>query len=204
MTDITTRPTCTRCTRPQSHCLCAQIPCLPNQSQVLVLQHPDESKHPLNTARLAVLGLQQAQLWIGERFEALPVLLERMEQVCVLFPAKAHHVCQPLCAWDTSVPSLLIVPDGTWRQVRKIIHANPILERLPHLSLPLAEPSAYRVRRAREAAAVSTIEAITRALQILEPEQNFSPLLKPFQTMVEQQIQAMGAEVYARNYQKNH
>lgn len=120
----------------------------------------------------------------------------------LLFPANEHSVIQPLEAINKEVSSLLIVPDGTWRNVRKIIQFSPVLKTLPHLSLPLGEPSQYRVRKTRETEAVSTIEAITRALTVLEPEHDFSPLIEPFTVMVEQQIQAMGAEVYARNYRK--
>lgn len=198
----TSRPTCARCTRPVSHCLCAHISEIANRTQVLVLQHPDESKHPLNTARLAVLGLTRSQLWVGEHFAQLEEKLATVEAAFLLFPADEHSVIQPLEATNKEVSSLLIVPDGTWRNVRKIIQLNPVLKTLPHLSLPLGEPSQYRVRKTRETAAVSTVEAITRALTVLEPEHDFSPLIAPFKVMVEQQIQAMGAEVYARNYRK--
>ena len=97
-------------------------------------------------------------------------------------------------------PALLIVPDATWRKARKIVQANPVLDDLPRLSLPQGEPSQYRVRKAREPAAVSTIEAIVRALAMLEPERNFEPLLRPFHVLIGQQITAMGDEVFQRNH----
>lgn len=196
------RPTCARCLRPESHCLCSYICAVPNRTKVLILQHPDESKHPLNTARLAALGLLKAELWVGESFPQLTEQLQMVDLAFLLFPAQAQSVIQPLAPIPTELTSLLIVPDGTWRNVRKIIKTNPLLSALPHLDLPAAEPSQYRVRKARETAAVSTIEAIVRALSNLEPEHEFSALLKPFNALVEQQIAAMGAKVYQRNYQK--
>ncbi|NLC35886.1 MAG: DTW domain-containing protein, partial [Alcaligenaceae bacterium] len=69
------RPRCGRCLRPGTHCLCADIPSLRNHTHVLVLQHPDEARHPLNTARLAVLGLARAELLVGETF---PQLAEKL------------------------------------------------------------------------------------------------------------------------------
>uniref|UniRef100_UPI000F01DF4F DTW domain-containing protein n=1 Tax=Pseudomonas viridiflava TaxID=33069 RepID=UPI000F01DF4F len=51
------RVCCERCQRPASHCLCALIPRLDSRTRVLVLQHPSEVNHALNTARLAALGL---------------------------------------------------------------------------------------------------------------------------------------------------
>ena len=192
------RPRCDGCKRPVSHCLCAHIPEVANRTPVLILQHPDESKHPLNTGRLATLGLLHAELLVGEYFPQLSAILASANSAYLLFPTKVESQRQPLGALPLAESSLLIVPDGTWRKARKIVHANPILSTLPHLSLPLGEPSAYRVRKAREPAAVSTIEAIVRTLTILEPEQDFQPLLKPFQVLVEQQIQAMGTEAYQR------
>src|SRR3546814_6536235 len=100
--------------------------------------------------------------------------------VCSSDLTEDESLLRPLAASPTGTRSLLIVPDGTWRKARKILHANPVLSTLPHLSLPLGQPSAYRVRKASEPAAVSTIEAIVRTLAILEPDRDFQPLLKPF------------------------
>lgn len=194
------RSRCERCLRVMSYCLCAHIPALANATSVLILQHPDEAKHPLNTAGLAALGLKNADLWIGEYFPQLDVRIQSVEQALLLFPAENPGACAPLLARPEAVSSLLVVPDGTWRKARKIVRMNPALSALPRLSLALGEPSEYRVRKAPHPGAVSTIEAIARALTILEPDQDFQPLLKPFSVLIEQQINAMGEEVYRRNY----
>ncbi|HWL27487.1 MAG TPA: DTW domain-containing protein, partial [Burkholderiaceae bacterium] len=162
--------------------------------------HPDESKHPLNTGRLAALGLQQSDLWVGEHFPQLNGLVASVASAYLLFPGKDPSLARSLAPLPTGESSLLVVPDGTWRNARRIVQVNPILSTLPHLTLPLGEPSQYRVRKAREPAAVSTIEAIMRSLSILEPDQDFKPLLKPFDVLVEQQIEAMGPEVYQRHH----
>lgn len=191
---------CARCLRPVPHCLCAHITVIPNRTQILILQHPDEQKHPLNTGRLAVLGLERAELLIGEYFPQLDEIISAAASAFLLFPTTDPTLLQPLGSTEPGQPSLLIVPDGTWRKARKVILANPVLSTLPHLSLPLGEPSQYRIRRARESAAVSTIEAIVRTLTVLEPENDFQPILKPFEVLIDQQIQAMGTDVYERNY----
>lgn len=197
------RPRCERCLRPVWHCLCAHIPALPSHTRVLILQHPDEAKHPLNTARLAALGLLRGELLIGEHFPPLEDIIASAEQAWLLFPGKEHGLpaatAAPAAQHGGDAP-LLIVPDGTWRKARGIVQSNPVLNTLPRLSLPPGAPSEYRVRKATEPAAVSTIEAIARALTMLEPQRDFQPLLKPFNALVEQQIQAMGEEVYRRNY----
>lgn len=194
------RSRCTHCLRPLTHCLCTHITTVPNRTRVLILQHPDEQKHPLNTGRLAVLGLRHAELLIGEWFPQLNEIIGTAQSASVLFPTQDPTLLQPLAVSLTGSPSLLIVPDGTWRKARKIMHANPVLGALPHLSLPVGAPSRYRIRQTREPAAVSTIEAIVRTLTVLEPENDFQPVLKPFEALIDQQIQAMGSDVYRRNY----
>jgi DTW domain-containing protein YfiP len=156
----------------------------------------------LNTGRLAALGLLHADLLVGEHFPQLSGIIASVASAFLLFPIKDEGLTQPLAALPVGKSSLLIVPDGTWRKARKIVDANSVLSTLPHLTLPLGQPSEYRVRKAREPAAVSTIEAIVRTLTILEPEQDFQPLLEPFNALVEQQIRAMGAEVYQRDHHR--
>jgi len=200
------RPRCKHCQRPASHCLCAYISRIPSRTQVLVLQHPNEANHPLNTARLAVMGLLNARLLVGEHFPQLDDIVASASRVLLLFPEReASSVQDVAVSTSTSscggpASSLLIVPDGTWRQARKIVGANPVLDTLPRLSLPPGMPSEYRIRKTSQHAAVSTIEAIARSLSLLEPEQSFDRLLAPFRAQIAQQVEAMGEEVYRRNY----
>src|SRR5690606_238403 len=98
------------CQRPLSHCLCAHIPQLDHSTRVLVLQHPDEAKHPLNTARLAVLGLSHAELWVGEQFAELEALIASASQAVLLFPSNDESVTLPAAGESSGTASLLIVP----------------------------------------------------------------------------------------------
>lgn len=193
------RPQCPRCLRPQTHCLCPLIPRLDSRTRVLLLQHPSEVNHALNTARLAALGLSNAELIVGEVFEDLPTLLNRPGyQARLLFPADD---AQPMRAYGGSEePLLLVVPDGTWRKARKMLHLNPLLAALPRVTLAEGGVSRYRLRKAPGPGALSTIEAIVQALQTLEAPASFEPLLKPFEALIEGQIAAMGEETFQRNH----
>ena len=193
------RPQCSRCLRPVTHCLCALIPSLDSRTRVLLLQHPSEVGHALNTARLAALGLNNAQLVVGEVFEGLPSLLNVPGyQARLLFPADG---AQPLQAYASSdAPLLLVVPDGTWRKARKMLHLNPLLAALPRVTLAEGGVSRYRLRKAPGPGALSTVEAIVQALQVLEAPTSFEALLKPFEALIDGQIAAMGNEVFQRNH----
>ncbi len=198
---------CSRCQRPQPRCLCPLIPSLEQACPILILQHASEARHALNTARLAHLGLQDTELWVGECFDALPARLAQTRQAVLLFPGEgAVPAGQPVGAHpdrglpDRGPPDLIVVPDGTWRKARRILTANPLLLELPRWVLPAGAPSRYRLRKAPDPQAVSTLEAIVRVLQILEPQRDFTPLLRPFEQLIAEQIQAMGPDTYRRNY----
>ena len=193
------RPQCSRCLRPATHCLCPLIPSLDSRTRVLLLQHPSEVNHALNTARLAALGLNNAQLVVGEVFEDLQTLLNPPGyRARLLFPADD---AQPLTTYAPSEePLLLVVPDGTWRKARKLLHLNPLLAALPRVTLAAGAVSRYRLRKAPGPGALSTVEAITQALQVLEAPLSFEALLTPFEALIEGQIAAMAPGVFAKNH----
>ncbi|WP_342622924.1 tRNA-uridine aminocarboxypropyltransferase [Pseudomonas alkylphenolica] len=194
---------CERCLRPQAHCLCPLIPSLDSRTRVLVLQHPSEVRHALNTAKLAALGLRNSELRVGEAFEDLAALIEVPGYRSVLlFPGDQ---AQPLAAYAVDRdprPWLLVVPDGTWRKASKLLHMNPLLAALPRVTLAQVLPSRYRLRKAPADGALSTLEAVVQALNVLEAPVCFDALLKPFEALIEGQIEAMGRETYERNHQR--
>jgi DTW domain-containing protein YfiP len=168
------------------------------------VQHPDEAKHALNTARLAALGLCNSELLVAEQLPQLAELLANPAyHACLLFPGPDAQPLsaanQPLAGSDGR-PLLLVVPDGTWRKARKLLYLNPLLAGLPRVALPEGLSSRYRLRKAPMAGALSTLEAIVTALNLLEAPQSFDPLLKPFEALIEGQIAAMGADTFARNH----
>lgn len=198
------RPQCPRCTRPIERCLCALIPCLASRTRVLILQHPSEVRHALNTARLAALGLSNAELLVGEVFESLTALLQQPGyRTCLLFPGEQAQALLAFAEQHSELPLLLVVPDGTWRKARKLLHLNPLLAALPRVVLPAGLQSRYRLRKAPMPGALSTIEAIVTALNTVEEPACFDTLLKPFEVLIEGQIKAMGEQTFQRNHGKS-
>ncbi|PTC36245.1 hypothetical protein CLJ1_3730 [Pseudomonas paraeruginosa] len=166
---------------------------------MLVLQHPSEVGHALNTAGLAVLGLRNAELRVGERF-AEETWRRPGHRACLLFPGEQARALAERAAEAGAEPLLLVVPDGTWRKARKLLHLNPGLAALPRVSLSEGLSSRYRLRKAPGEGALSTIEAIAAALDELEAPRTYEALLKPFDALIEGQIAAMGEETYRRNH----
>lgn len=191
---------CERCVRPMTHCLCALVPSLPSHTRVVVLQHPDESRHALNTARLAVLGLPNACMHVGQQFGA-ELWSVKGYRPHLLFPGEGAQVLVPTeVTGMLDEPCLLVVPDGTWRHARQLLAQHPDLAALPRVTLPAGTTTRYRVRHAGDAQALSTIEAIAAALNVLEAPRTFDGLLAPFDALVAGQIMAMGADCYQRHH----
>lgn len=200
-TERTPRPRCTCCRRPPGHCICHLLPQISARTQVLVVQHPDEHKHALNTARLLVAGLVNAELVVAEQLDAdwCARLMDPQWHTELLFPGTDTPVLQ--AGGHAQRPRRLVLLDGTWRKARKLLYLNPVLQQLPRVALPAGLLSRYRLRKAPMAGALSTIEAGVHALRILEPGVAFSPLLKPFDALIEGQIAAMGRAVFQRNHE---
>lgn len=61
----TKRPTCPSCSKPTRICLCQRFhtPILHNSVTVTILQHSLEKKHPLNSTRIAIIGLKNVDVF---------------------------------------------------------------------------------------------------------------------------------------------
>lgn len=202
MPQASSRQRCADCFRPLSHCLCHLIPKLWPDTQVLVIQHPDESSHALNTARLLVRGLVNAHLLVTDSLDEHPEWVARLTDVGwrneLLFPGPDAAQLAPEADHR---PRRLVLLDGTWRKARKLLYINPVLQALPQVRLADGLVSRYRIRKVPEAGALSTIEAGAEALAVLHPGFAREQLLAPFDALIEGQIQAMGQQRYQRNYQ---
>ncbi len=166
------RPTAARCAGCGLHiqlCMCAAVDPLALTTRVIVVQHSTESGRSSNSGRLAPLCLTHADL----RIRGLPHapldrsgLVDRARRVVLLYPLPGAPVLAPDPADDR--PVTLVVPDGNWRQARKLVQREPALRDARKVRLPAGPPSRYRLRRHPDPTFISTFEAIARALGILE------------------------------------
>lgn len=177
------RPLCARCQRPAVACLCAAVRPVAHAAQVLVLIHPQEAGHAKNTARLLHLCLQQSRVQVGETF-APSSLTEPWQpgdaprRALLLYPPTPPDAQHPMLPAPPLPPQWLIEPtrlrlvvlDGTWRKSRRMLWANPALQRLPRLALHEVPPSRYTIRKAHAPHQLSTLEAVACALRYIEPD----------------------------------
>jgi len=156
----------------------------------VILQHPRESSVPIGTARLAELGLSNAERHVGVEFgnhaRVRAALADPSAPPILLYPGPGSR---DLSSEPPEGPVTLVAIDGTWWQAQKLFKKNPELAALPRYSLNPETPSRYRIRREPAAHCMSTIEALVLALAALEGDSpELRTLLAPFDALVEQQL----------------
>ena len=175
---------CEQCFLRREYCYCAEIPRLELKTRVSLIMHWTEFKATTNTGRWVRLALPNSETRLrGEkdRLVDLNGLWDETRQPLFLFPQENSPVLGTI-QYDR--PVTLIVPDGTWRQAAKVWRREPILRAVPCVRLPEGLPSRYRLRRAPQPHCLSTLEAIARALGILEGKAIETALLRVFDDMV--------------------
>ncbi|MDG2332755.1 MAG: DTW domain-containing protein [Myxococcota bacterium] len=183
------RETCYGCFKPVALCLCGRIPQVANRTRVTILQHPRERFHAIGTARIARLGLANAELLLPRAMEprSLRISVPLARGSALLFPSDEAQELTELP--PEAMPRGLVILDGTWSQARALLRENPALQALPRVRLSPTGPSRYRIRKEPRRHYVSTIEAIVQALRVIEPETpGLEGLLEAFDTMIDEQV----------------
>lgn len=186
------RAICRRCRRPVVVCYCPHLRPVATRTRVLVLQHPDERRLGVGTARMAHLSLAGSLLRAGVDFTddaTVGAWLASEPPPYLLFPGEGAIDPRDLRRGAAGDPPLaLVVLDGTWAQARSILRRNPRLGRLPRVAFAPSRPSAYAIRHQPADVCVSTLEALAEVLSLVEPEAGASErLLRPFAALVERQ-----------------
>ncbi len=168
---VSRRPRCQRCNLPPHLCLCAEIPRVETRTRILLLQHVMEIQKKSNTGRLVALALANARLLTyGAPAGTFDTALLSEPGTWLLFPDG------PTAPPDAPTPRQLVVLDGSWSQTRKMTQRIPELRTLPRLVLPPPAPGMLRLREPTHPSGMSTLDAVTRAVAVLEGPEAAAPL----------------------------
>ncbi len=194
------RSLCNQCHRPQVVCLCHTLSHIENHWPIHILQHPNETKHAIGTAKIAQLSLSKCKVYVSKSFttnHGFSHLIENTNPLLV-YPGEQSTPVENFIATE---PRPLIFLDGSWRKTRRMIYETPELQALPKVSFTPNRPSRYRIRKEPNEQAVSTLEAIVAVLSELENSYDmYQPLLKTMDWMINKQIELMGKKIYEKNY----
>jgi len=184
---------CPRCRMHQSLCVCALIPRVETRTRLTLIIHRYEDRKPTNTGRLATECLPNSQVCVRGHLGApadASVFTEGYRPI-LLFPSDD---ARPLTEFvEGDLPVELVVPDGNWRQASKVRARVSGMSQVPCAILPPGPPTLYRLRSEPHEGGLATMEAIARALGILEGKAAQEALEQLFLVSVERTLWARGA-----------
>ncbi len=186
---------CPGCEIRRPLCFCHLIPKIELQTRVIVLMHTSEEVLTTNSSRLAVKALTNSELRIhgrkGERLSSDGLTVGSRPSL-LLYPSVNAIELTPDFISQLPGPVTLIVPDGSWKQTQRIVRRQPTLFGIPHVKVPEGEPSQYRLRHQPNDNTLCTLEAIARAVGILESSEARRQLETLLNVMVERTLWSRG------------
>lgn len=190
-----TVPRCKRCYVHIELCVCASLHLRATAVRVVMLMQYQELKKPTNTGRLVPLLLEGAEMRVrGDPAGPFRVddLVVPERRVLLLDPAGEPLARDPA----DPRPVTLLVPDGTWRQARRTARRGSIaLRGVPRVRLPEAPPAPHRLRDAPSPDRVSTLEAVARAVGVLDGPEVQAHLEAAFRLVVTRTLSTRGQRV---------
>jgi DTW domain-containing protein YfiP len=181
---------CATCLLHASLCICALVPQLETRTRLTLMVHFREARKPSNTGQLAARCLTRSAVEIvGKRGTQPTVYGVGNELPLLLFPAEDAVPIERFAGSD--LPIALFVPDGHWHQASKIRPRGPGFEAMQCVTLADSRPSEYRLRDEPRADGLATLEAIARALRVLEGPRGAAierAMLAVFRVMVDRTL----------------
>jgi len=208
---------CLGCWQPQFNCYCHAIEKFDPKMEFVILIHPVESRRRIATGRMSYLSLEGSHILRGNQFANRPrlkallaepgyrnIILSPGETATNLTDMSDSEVCEQ---FSPNEKLRIFVLDGTWANVGKMYRGTPELHDLQKYFFIPDRPSNIRVRKQPSAKCYCTLEAIHHMIELVGPSQGFATtsrlhdkLLKPFEWMVERQIERIKAN---RNWRSN-
>jgi DTW domain-containing protein YfiP len=176
-------------------CLCDVVPRIEVRTKVSLVIHHRELSRSSNTGLLAIRALLNSEVRVrGEQRQALDLkeLLTSPYRSLLFYPsADAVELNEALVLQD-SRPIQLLVPDGTWRQARKINSRHPELRDLPRVKISTPNNSIFQLRAQSKPERMATLQAIAEGLGIIEGDVVRAQLMKLYHAKIERTLKARG------------
>jgi DTW domain-containing protein YfiP len=199
-----TQDPCPGCFLHRSLCLCDAIPVLNLKTKVSLIIHSREMKKTTNTGRLALRALSNSELRVrGEKRDGcrldLGDLLSENYQSLLFYPSPDASELDAKFLSSFAKPIQLIVPDGSWRQAGKVHSRHPELKHLPRIMISEKNSARHHLRAETTEYGMSTLEAIAKALKVIEGEAVGRQLQELYQLKLERTLRARGTLPPARH-----
>lgn len=197
-----TKAPCAGCGLNLSLCICEFIPRLKLRTRVTLVVHAKELKRTTNTGRLAIASLVNSAIRVrglGREGVDLSDLLDPAYRSVLFYPSEEAVELDSEFVAGLDRPLHLIVPDGNWRQAGKVAVRHPELVGIPRVKITARNTAEHHLRREHTEFGMSTIEAIARALSIVEGAGAVVPLLRLYQEKLRATLRGRGVVLEIRN-----
>lgn len=165
---------CPDCGIASNWCCCSQITPTKSHIKIALLLHENEPTRATTTSKIIRATLPETQCFQWKRNEPPTALIQQISDpninAWLLFPADRPELKLRQQAMNLASKrnTLIIVPDGTWKEVRKIVRKSPWLDQLPLLAFDPQTPSRYDLRRNPDADHLCTAETVIELLNLYD------------------------------------
>jgi DTW domain-containing protein len=191
----TTKEPCGICAASRTSCLCDVVPRIELRTKVCLVIHHRELSRSSNTGLLALRALVNSEMRIrGEGREALDLkdLITFQYRTFLFYPSGDAAELDEALVMQESTPIQLLVPDGTWRQARKIHSRHLELRNLPRVKISKPNNSTFQLRAQSRPERMATLQAIAQGLGLIEGDRVRAQLMKLYHAKIERTLKGRG------------
>ena len=192
---LTTNGRCQACGASATACLCDVIPRIQLRTKVCLVIHHRELSRSSNTGLLAIRALVNSEVRVrGEHREALDLqdVLTNQYRSFLFYPSADAIELNQALVMQEATPIQLLVPDGTWRQARKIHSRHPELRGLLRVKISTPNKSIFQLRAQSKPERMATLQAIAHGLGIIEGDQVRVQLMRLYREKIERTLKGRG------------
>ena len=163
---------CKKCKINYRLCFCEYLTPIEIKTPVQIIMHVGEVSLSSNTSNLLKQVHKNCTINIrgdlDNKVDYEKILMRETHKPLFLFPDDDAEILNQDYLSRLEKPVNLIVPDGTWRQAKKIKRRVAELKDITSINLPELYISKYKLRTPPREGMLSTFEAISKALGIIE------------------------------------
>lgn len=169
------------------NCFCEKISEISLATRVSFIIFRKEMLLPSNTAHVALKSLVNSQFFErGHINQDLPedFVCHQNYTPLYLFPSDDADELSSDLIRSLKKPVHLIIPDGTWRQAKKVHRREPRLKNISQIKISPSHKSIYPLRRQKFTGGLCTYEAMAEALKVIEGEDIYQKVMENFQVFL--------------------
>lgn len=190
-----TKNPCARCSLNAKLCICKFIPTLTLKTRILLVVHAKELRRTTNTGKLTLEALPNSAMKIrGIKNEVIDLSdqLTSDYESLLYYPAEGAVELNQNFVKSITKPIQLIVPDGNWRQASKVHIRHQELRDLPRVMIKEKNTSSHHLRAESTSYGMSTLEAIAKALGIIEGPEVQAALMQLYRAKLQNTLKGRG------------